>query len=128
MSEQGPLSRGIGIRSAGHTWKLGDIQRFGPLEAALGKHLQLWLDTIGLIQTADRDEHHAREALQITAIEPSTAVRTEISIKSFAGFRYVVKRFRLTDDQCEIVLRDAKERRHRAAGGPFGSPCNSNRR
>src|ERR1700745_3125199 len=105
MSEQGPLSRGIGIRSAGHTWKLGDIQRFGPLEAALGKHLQLWLDTIRLIQTADRDEHHAREALQITAIEPSTAVRTEISVKSFAGFRCVVKRFRLTDDQYEIVLR-----------------------
>src|SRR5262249_7289669 len=102
-------SRVPAIRSTGHAWKLRDVQRLCPFEAALGKHLQLRFDAVRLIQTADRNEDHAWEALQIAAEDSSTAVRTEVPVKSFSGLCHVVERLRFAADQLEIILRHAEE-------------------
>ena len=37
----------------------------GPLEAALGEHLKRWLDTIGGIQAANRNEDRAGKSFQV---------------------------------------------------------------
>src|SRR5262249_41168394 len=97
------------IRSTGHAGKLRDVQSLCPFEAALDKHLQLRFDAVRLIQTANRYEDHAREALQIGAEDPSTAVRTEIPVEPFARFRNVVERLRFAAGQREIILRHAEE-------------------
>jgi hypothetical protein len=78
----------------GHAWKLRDIERLCPFQAALGEHLQLRFNTVRLIQAADCDEDHAGEALQIAAVNPCAADRTEVAVQLFAGLGDVVEWFR----------------------------------
>src|SRR5215469_15688700 len=66
--------------STGHVLKLRDVERLRPFEPALGEHLKHRFDALGVIQAAERDEDHSREALQVAGEHPGAAFGAEVSV------------------------------------------------
>src|SRR5262245_63015492 len=88
------FSRVTVIRSTGHAGELRDIQRLCPFETALGEHLKHRFDALGVIQAAERDEDHSREALQVGGEHPGAAFGAEVWVYALARLGDVVKRLR----------------------------------
>src|SRR5262249_15904838 len=84
--------------SARHVFKLGDIERLRPCEAALGKHLKRRLDALRTIQATERDEDRPWKALQVSGEDPRTAIRAEVPIQPLARLSDVMKCFWLAAD------------------------------
>src|SRR5262249_25019312 len=105
--------------STGHAGKLWDVEWLFPLQSALGKHLQHWLDQVRSIQAAKRYKDSAGETVQIGSKQASAAIRTEVAIEPLAGFSDIVERLRFAADEREVILWHTKESRRRATGGLF---------
>src|SRR5262249_23851249 len=101
------------LRSARHVLELREVERLRPFETALGEHLKHRFDALGVIQAAERDEDHSREALQVGGEHPGAAFGAEVSVQALARLGDVVKRLRFAADQRKIILGHAEER------GPF---------
>lgn len=54
--------------------KLREVERLLPFETAFGEHLKHRFDDIRVIQAAERDEDHSREALQVGGEHPGAAI------------------------------------------------------
>ena len=105
--------------SSRHAVELRDVERFVPLQAALGEHFELWRNQFGPVQAAKHDEDEAGEAIQIGTEQSGAAIRAEVAVQSLAGLRDIVMCFRLAADHGEIILRYAEERGHLAARRPL---------
>src|SRR5215472_18441031 len=92
-----------------HVLELREVERSRPFETALGEHLKHRFDALRVIQAAERDEDHYREALQVAGEHPGAAIGAEVLIKALARLGDVVKRFRLAADQRKIVLGHTKK-------------------
>src|SRR5215471_17340913 len=68
------------LDSARHVLELREVERLRPFETALGEHLKHRFDALGVIQAAERDEDHSREALQVAGEHPGTAFGAEVSV------------------------------------------------
>src|SRR5262245_49330206 len=95
--------------SARHVFKLGEIERLCPWEAALSEHLKHRLDTPRVVQATERDEDRRRKALQVAAEDPGSAIWAEVPIQPFARLRDIMKCLWLAAGQREIILRNAEE-------------------
>src|SRR5215470_2206623 len=103
-------------RLTGHVLELRKVERLRPFEPALGEHLKHRFDALRVIQAAERDEDHSREALQVAGEHAGAAFGAEVSIEALARLGDVVKRLRLAADQRKIVLWHAEERGRFTAG------------
>ena len=65
---------------ARHVLELRKVERLLPFKAALGEHFKHRFDALRVIQAADRDEDHSREALQVAGEHPGAAIGAEVSI------------------------------------------------
>ena len=68
------------LDSARHILELREVERLLPFETALGEHLKHRFDALGVIQAAERDEDHSREALQVGGEHPGAAFGAEVSV------------------------------------------------
>src|SRR5262245_2876782 len=68
------------LDSARHVLELREVERLRPFETALGEHLKHRFDALGVIQAAERDEDHSREALQVGGEHPGAAFGAEVSV------------------------------------------------
>jgi len=105
-----------GVRvSTRHAFELRQVERFVPLQTALGEHFELWRNQFGPVQAAEHDEDEAGETIQIGTEQSGAAIGAEVAVQSLAGLRDIVMRFRLAADHGEIILRHAEECGHLAA-------------
>src|SRR5262245_6858974 len=66
--------------SGRHVLELRKVKRFRPFKTAFSEHLKHRLDALRVIQTAERDEDHSWEALQVGSEHPGAALRAEASV------------------------------------------------
>jgi hypothetical protein len=101
---------GMPLDSVRHVLELREVERLRPIETALDEHLELRFNTLRVIQTAERDEDHTREALQVAGEHPGATIGAEVSVQALARLSDVVKGLRLPADQRKIILRHTEER------------------
>ena len=89
-----------------------DVERLCPFQPPLGEHFELRRKQFRMVQAAKHDEDGAREAVQIAGEQSGAALWTEVAVEPLVGFGDVVKRFRVTAGQGEVILRHAEERGH----------------
>src|SRR5262245_58772584 len=76
----GPWSICSRRHSGRHVLELWKVERLRPFKTALGEHLKHRLDALRVIQTAQCDEDHSWEALQVGSEHPGAALRAEVPV------------------------------------------------
>src|SRR5262245_29744976 len=80
IASVGALSICSQRHSGRHVLELRKVERLRPFKTALGEHLKHRLDALRVIQTAERDEDHSWEALQVGSEHPGAALRAEVPV------------------------------------------------